>query len=359
MISRVRQGMVSRRLLLLAGLALTGLTGLPAGHSRATAQEASTAGDLWVHYPGGSGPGQGKHIVLIAGDEEYRSEEALPMLGKILAVRHGFDCTVLFSINPQDGSIDPENQTNIPGLQKLDSADLMVIATRFRDIPDDEMKHIDQFVHSGKPIIGLRTATHAFNVKRNPDSKYAEYDFSSSKWPGGFGQQVLGDTWISHHGNHKFESTRGVTNDKRKDHPILRGVHDVWGPTDVYGIANLGSDADVLLFGQVLTGMKPADPPVVGPKNEPMMPLFWTRSFTGREGKTSRVVCTTMGAAVDFECEDLRRAFVNSVFWGLGLEDKIPERANVEYVGEFKPTFYGFGAQQKGIKPAAHRLQAQ
>jgi len=88
------------------------------------------------------------------------------------------------------------------------------------------------------------------------------------------------------------------------------------------------------------------------------MPLFWTRSFTGREGKASRVVCTTMGAAVDFECEDLRRAFVNSVFWGLGMEDQIPARANVEFVGEFKPTFYGFGAQQKGIKPASHRLEA-
>lgn len=336
-------------------LACVSLIGV--GTSASLCREAIAA-DPWVHYKGGDGPGKGKHIVLIAGDEEYRSEEALPMLGKILAVRHGFDCTVLFSINPADGSIDPENQTNIPGLDHLDHADMMVIATRFRDIPDDQMKHIDQFVHSGKPILGLRTATHAFNVKRNPNSAYADYDFNSSKWPGGFGQQVLGDTWISHHGNHKHESTRGIINEENKNHPILRGVKDVWGPTDVYGITHLTEDADVLLLGQVLTGMKPTDPPVTGPKNNPMMPLYWTKPFKGREGKTSRVICTTMGAAVDFECEDLRRAFVNSIYWGLAMEDKIPEKANVDYVGEFTPTFYGFGEQKKGVKPSAHQLES-
>lgn len=318
---------------------------------------ATMADDLWVHYPGGEGPGKGKHIVLIAGDEEYRSEEALPMLGKILAVRHGFECTVLFSINPQDGTIDPENQTNIPGVEKLADADMMIIATRFRDLTDSQMKYVDEFVHSGKPIMGLRTATHAFNMKRNANSAYAHYDFASSKWPGGFGQQVLGDTWISHHGNHKHESTRGVINDKQKDHPILRGVDDVWGPSDVYGIAHLPEDATVLLYGQVLTGMKPEDGPVAGPKNDPMMPLFWTRPFTGREGKTSRVICTTMGAAVDLESEGLRRAVVNACYWGLGLEDQIPAKSDVEYVGEFKPTFYGFGAQKRGMKPADFRLE--
>src|SRR6266516_5036727 len=82
----------------------------------------------WVVYEGKAGPGRGKHIVFISGDEEYRSEEALPMLAKILAVRHGFKCTVLFPINPRDGTIDPVIQTNIPGMQALDSADLCVMA---------------------------------------------------------------------------------------------------------------------------------------------------------------------------------------------------------------------------------------
>ena len=305
-----------------------------------------------MEYQGQSGPGNGKQIVLIAGDEEYRSEEALPMLAKILATHHGFDCTMLFSIDPETGMIDPLNQTNIPGLEKLETADMMVIATRFRELPDQDMKFIDDFVNSGKPILGLRTATHAFQYSRNTNSPYAHYHFASQEWPGGFGQQVLGETWINHHGDHKKESTRGVINPEYQDHPILRGVKDIWGPTDVYGIRNLTPDAHVLVFGQVLTGMQPEDPPVAGKKNDPMMPLLWTKTFRGRSGKPSRIICTTMGAAVDLQSAGLRRALVNSCYWGLGLEDQIPAESNVEIVGDFEPTFYGFGNYQKGIRPA-------
>jgi hypothetical protein len=310
------------------------------------------AEDPWVVYQGGDGPGKGKHIVLIAGDEEYRSEEAMPMLGKILAVRHGFKCTVLFSINPEDGTIDPMNQTNIPGLEQLQSADMMFISTRFRELPDADMKYIDDFVNSGKPILGMRTATHAFAYRRNMDSRYVKYHFRSKEWPGGFGQQVLGDTWINHHGHHRFESTRGVINEAFKSHPILKGVADVWGPTDVYGIKNLVPEAKVLMYGQVLEGMEPSDKPVEGPKNDPMMPLVWIKEYTGDQGKTSRVVCTTMGASVDLASEDLRRLLVNSAYWALDLEDEIPDEANVDYVGTFEPTFYGSGDFKKGVKPS-------
>ena len=141
------------------------------------------ADDPWVVYDGGVGPGHGKQIVLIAGDEEYRSEECLPMLAKILAQRHGFRCTVLFSINPVDGTIDPDNQTNIPGLEQLAAADMMVIATRFRELPDQQMRYVDDFVESGKPILGLRTATHAFRYERDKQSRYARYDFRAQIGP--------------------------------------------------------------------------------------------------------------------------------------------------------------------------------
>jgi hypothetical protein len=314
------------------------------------------ADDPWVVYEGKDGPGKGKHIVLIAGDEEYRSEEAMPMLGRILAVHHGFKCTVLFSINPEDGTIDPVNQTNIPGLANLESADMMIVFLRFRELPDKDMKYIDDFVNSGKPIMGLRTATHAFAYKRNMDSPYVKYHFRSKEWPGGFGQQVLGDTWISHHGHHKFEATRGVINEAFKDCPILKGVQDIFGPTDVYGIKNLTDDAKVLVYGQVLEGMKPTDKPVEGKKNDPMMPLVWLKDYTGNKGKTSRVICTTMGASVDLECEDLRRLLVNACYWALDLEHKIPEKGNVEYVGEYEPTFYGFGQFKPGLKPSDLKL---
>src|SRR5713226_701514 len=86
-----------------------------------------------VVYEGGDGPGKGKHIVLVSGDEEYRSEEALPQLGKILAKRHGFKCTVLFAIDRKDGSINPNQNDNIPGLEALKTADMLVIFTRFRN----------------------------------------------------------------------------------------------------------------------------------------------------------------------------------------------------------------------------------
>src|SRR4051812_22170698 len=98
--------------------------------------------DPWVTYAGTSGPGAGKQIVLISGDEEYRSEEALPQLAKILAKEHGFKCTVLFSIDPATDEINPDILNNIPGLEALDTADCMIIMTRFRDLPDDQMQHI-------------------------------------------------------------------------------------------------------------------------------------------------------------------------------------------------------------------------
>ncbi len=336
--------------LLPAGSALCAVL-LPFLHAPAFGSEAQ-----WVNYPGGEGPGAGRKVVLIAGDEEYRSEEAMPMLGKLLSVRHGFECVVLFSIDPETGAIDPEEQTNIPGLEALADADLMVIATRFRELPDEQMEHVVDYVESGRPIVGLRTATHAFSYQRNPESPYAHWSFRSESWPGGFGQQVLGDTWINHHGRHGRESTRGVVAPAAAGHPILRGVDDVWGPTDVYGLRNLGDDANVLLLGTVLAGMTPDDPPVEGPKNDPMVPIAWTRSYTGGGGKAARVFTTTMGSSTDFESEGLRRLLVNAVYWGLGMEDRIPERSDARVVGEYEPTDFGFGSHAVGVMPSAHAL---
>ena len=144
------------------------------------------ADDRWIPLPGGEGPGKGKHVVLISGDEEYRSEEALPQLAKILAKRHGFTCTVLFAIG-QDGTIDPNRRDNIPGLEALETADLMVLFTRFRDLPDDQMKRMVDYVESGRPIIGMRTATHAFDVKEG--KTYARYGWNNKEWDGGFGRK--------------------------------------------------------------------------------------------------------------------------------------------------------------------------
>lgn len=306
----------------------------------------------WASYPAQQGPGGGKHIVFVTGDEEYRSEEVAPMLAKILATRHGFKCTVLFALNPSTGTIDPNNQTNIVGLQMLRDADMMVIFTRFREPSEEQMKDVVDYVNSGKPIFGIRTATHAFDIKRNKRNAYAKYDWQSKEWPGGFGQQVLGDTWIAHHGDHGHQSTRGVINAANRDHPVLKGVDDIWGPTDVYAIKHLPQNAQVLVWGQVLEGMKPTDPPLAGPKNDPMMPLIWVRNYTGETGQTARIICSTIGAAVDLQSEDLRRLFVNACYWGLGLENKIPAKSNVDYVGDYKPSYFAGDKFIRNVRPA-------
>lgn len=320
--------------------------------------------DPWLTFPGKEGGlCKGKKAVLISGDEEYRSEESMPMLAKILSEKHGFDCVAVFSINPDTGTVDPNYSSNIPGLHHLDDADLMIMCTRFRNLPDWQMKHIVDFVERGGSVIGLRTSTHAFNIPKNSKSAYAKWSWDSREWEGGFGQQVLGDTWISHHGNHKVEATRGVIPEGKMDDPLLKGVEDVFGTSDVYGIVHLPKEANIVLRGQVLQGMKPTDPPVAGKKNDPMMPLAWSRIYKAESGKECKIFCTTMGASVDLESEGLRRLVVNASYWCVGNEDKIPAKADVEIDGEYKPTFFGFNPgsyfKDKLMKPKDFLIQSK
>jgi type 1 glutamine amidotransferase len=312
-----------------------------------------------VVYPGGDGPGKGKHIVLVSGDEEYRSEEALPQLGKILAKHHGFKCTVLFPIDLKDGTINP-NVSNIPGLDALGSADLLIVFLRMRNLPDEQMQHLVDYIESGKPIIGMRTATHAF---QNPGSqRFAKYDWQGKEkgYEQGFGRQVLGETWISHHGKHGSQSTRGIIAPDAQDHPIARGIKDgdIWGPTDVYGVRlPLPSGSKTLVLGQVLQGMKATDAPVEGKQNDPMMPIAWVRNYSSASGKSARVFATTMGASQDLESAGLRRLLVNASYWCAGMENAIDPVSSVAIVGEYRPRPFGFGTFQKGVRPADHEMK--
>ena len=319
---------------------------------------AVLADDPWIVFLGGNGPGAGKHVVLVSGDEEYRSEEALPQLAKILAESHGFKCTVLFAIDAKDGTIDPTQRENIPGLEALKTADLLILFTRFRDLPDEQMRHIVDYIESGRPVIGMRTATHAFDPKNH--KTFARYGWQSKDWEGGFGRQVLGETWINHHGQHGKQSTRGVLAKGMEGHPVLRGIKDgdIWGPTDVYGVhLPLPGDSKPLVLGQVLKGMKPTDEPISGPKNDPMMPIAWTRSYTGTSGKTARTFCSTIASSQDFESEGLRRLLVNACYWGLGMESQIPAKSNVEIVGQFKASPFRGNGFVKGLKPGDHAIK--
>jgi HEAT repeat protein len=344
-----------------AGLAVAGeVAAKPGLAEKADATIAAITAKLpWVTIEGGEGPGKGKHVVLISGDEEYRSEEALTQLAKILAKHHGFTCTVLYAIDPKTGEISPTTLTNIPGLEALRKADLLVIATRFRNLPDEQMKEIDDYLRAGKPVIGMRTATHAFNIPA--DRKYAHYGWQSKleRMREGFGRHVLGETWISHHGHHGHESTKGLIAPGAKDHPIIRGIADgdIWGPTDVYGVRlPLPGDSVPLVVGQVLEGMKPDSPVVTGAdakKNEPMMPVAWTKTYAVEGGPKGRVFTTTMGSSTDLASEGMRRLLVNGCYWATGLETAIPAKSVVEIVGTFEPTPFGFGKAKPGLKPAA------
>ena len=296
------------------------------------------------------GKARGKNIVLVSGDEEYRSEESLPQLAKILAARHRFRCTVLFAIDRKDGTINPAQADNIPGLEALDSADLLILLTRFRDLPDDQMKHLAQYIESGKPILGLRTATHAFQLKTSPT--YARYTWNAPD--GGFGRTVLGETWIRHHGQHGKQSSRGVINTGEARHPILTGIRpgEIWSRTDVYEAKMpLPGDSRMLLFGQVLAGMEPKDQPVPGAVNDPMRPIAWVRSYTGVAGKAARVFTTTLGTSEDLLTAANRRLLVNAAYWALGLEKQIKAGADVSLVGDYRPHPFGFGIHVKGLMP--------
>ena len=177
---------------------------------------------LWLTYPGGEGPGKGKHIVLIAADQEYRSEAALPMLAKVLAKHHGFHCTVLFSVNDKD-EVDPtkkirwEDKTvthNVPGIEHLAKADLVILFSRLITLPDAQLKHVYEYLDAGKPVIGIRTANHGF----------LGFDYKKDGKKIDFGEDILGGSFRNHHGRWMADSTRGIIVEKNNDHPVLKGV---------------------------------------------------------------------------------------------------------------------------------------
>lgn len=308
----------------------------------------------WLTYEGGDGPGKGKHIVLITADQEYRSEQSLPMMAKILAKHHGFDCTVLFGVN-QDGLVDPtmpvhpekgkEDQFkphNIPGLEKLEKADAMIFITRLLTLPDDQLQHIVKYLDSGKPIIALRTANHGFQSKLpyEIDGKTVNI------------RDILGGAFMNHHGVWQQDSTRGDIVPEMKEHPILTGVKDIWGTSDVYRTFKEGTGlpegCTALVYGQPLIGRKQGG--ADNPEKEPL-PVVWFKDWKTTTGKTARVLNSTMGSAGDLENPGLRRLIINGVYWGLGMEDKINPDSSVDYVGEYKPLSSGFNYEKLGVKP--------
>ena len=310
-------------------------------------------GESWLTYEGREGPGKGKHVVLIAADQEYRSEEAVPMLAKLLSKHHGFDTTVLYAVN-KDGLVDPTmpsfpkkgeedkfEKHNIPGLEHLAKADLVIFFHRLLTLPEDQLKLIVEYLDSGKPFIALRTANHGFRgplpYKINGKEKVS------------FGE-IVGGAFMKHHGNWSRDSTRGDIIPEVKDHPILTGVGEIWGPTDVYRTypegGSLPEDCTALVMGQPLIGRERGGED--NPKKIPL-PVVWTKEWQTSKGAKARVLHSTMGGARDLQCPALRRLVVNGVYWGLKLEDKIAAGSSVDTVGEYEPKESGFAYEKLGV----------
>ena len=309
----------------------------------------------WLTYRGQSGPGLGKQVVLISAEQEYRSEQSLPMLAKLLAKRHGFDCTVLFGVNehglvdptlpvyPSKGEEDQFKQHNIPGLEHLEKADLVIFFTRLLTLPPNQQEWIVRYIDSGKPIIGLRTANHGFRrpLPYKKDGRQVR-----------FGEDVLGGTFRGHHGNWHQDSTRGDQVEAMKKHPILIGVQDIWGPSDVYRTfeegGQLPAGCTALVYGQPLIGREFGGKS--NPDKEPL-PVVWIKDWKTTTGKKARVFHSTMGSGKDFESPGLRRLVVNAVYWCLQLEDKISSDRSVDYVGDYQPRASGFNYEKLGVTP--------
>ena len=303
-----------------------------------------------ISYEGTSGPGKGKHIVFVASDHEYRAEETCPALARILAKYHGFKTTVLFGVNDK-GEI-TAGASNIQGLEVLKEADLMFIFTRFLNLPDEQMVHIDDYLQRGGPVVGLRTSSHAFKIPKG--QKYSHYDFQNKgkDFDRGFGHQILGNTWVGHYGRNHKQSTRLQITSKNKDHLILTGVgnnaHTIAGAYT--GIPD--QTFTVLTESQPLNGMN-KDSPVDETKKP--SPSTWTRHYTSKSGKIARVFHSTQGASQDFLDPDYRRLVINGTYWAMGLEKKIKADSSVDLVGPYKPTTFRNGGHVRGLNPEVYQ----
>jgi len=333
-------------LLCLLGTALFNDLTAQQGNSEAIAPQ----GDLWLTYQGSKGPGKGKHVVLIAAEQEYRSEQSMPMLAKVLSNHHGFDCTVLFSVN-EKGEVDPtvpapfkdkEKRHNIPGLDHLKKADCVIWISRFMHLPEAQMQHFYDYFDSGKPLIALRTANHGFwgGLKYRKGGKNVSL------------RTLLGGTFMGHHGGWHREATRGVIVPENRKHSILSGVGDIWGTSDVYRCHNdknpFPEDCKSLVLGQPLINLERDAPP--NTKKEPL-PVAWTKTWIGNKGLESRIFHFTMGSAMDLENDGVRRITVNAVYWGLGMEKAIKGDRSIEIIGDYSPLKAGFNYEKLGVKP--------
>lgn len=282
------------------------------------------------------------HVVFVMGDEEYRSEESMPMLAKILKREMGAKISLCYPLDSL-GFVNPNIKDHIAGLQALKTADLMVLFTRFRALPDDELRLIADYVESGRPVVGFRTATHAFKYDKGHPMEYY-----NDEWP----IKVFGQKWITHHGHFSdgHDPMTQVFFADNASSPILNGVSPFKAFSWLYhvdgGDHELYGDSKPLLMGRSLRSKHEMEGRL---EKFPLEnPVAWTKTYTGSMGKTARIFFTTLGHPYDFKETSMRKLAINGMYWALGREDVIPpEGVNVDIEGSYTPNNSGFGEKFK------------
>ena len=295
-------------------------------------------------YEGDHGVGNGKHIVFIANDHEYRSEQTCPAMAKILAKRFGFRCTVLFGID-ESGRI-KAGDAPVPGMEALKDADLLFFFTRFMQLPDDQVDLLVDYFELGGPVVGLRTSTHCFNGQKGKWSKL-NFNYEGDDYRGGLGEQIFGNTWHdkrgqSHYGPNHQKGSLVVPVSDSVEHPILKGVEPIHSWCGAYK-SQTPSDATEILHVQVLNKLAPGSK---ADADKPLVSAGWTRKFyvapSGLK-KEARVAYVSFGASEDLLDGNARRCLVNACLWAIGLENKIESNSNVDLVGSYHPSPFSMG----------------
>jgi type 1 glutamine amidotransferase len=235
-------------------------------------------------------------VVFVTGDHEYSGEHTLPIVAAELEKNYGFRTKVL-KASPNQNS-----EENIPGLEALREADLAVFFLRWRRLPKDQLAYIDEYLNSGKPVMGFRTSTHAFNYPKGHEleawNAFGERAFGA---PPGWG----GKAAHTHYG-HKSTTDVSVI-PSAASHPILTGVAPSFHvPSWLYRVLPdyPKAGATPLLLG---TSVNPDKPAIANP-------VAWT----WQNPAGAKVFMTTLGHPEDFQQEAFQRLVINAIHWELG-----------------------------------------
>ncbi|MGI9240724.1 MAG: ThuA domain-containing protein [Verrucomicrobiales bacterium] len=239
------------------------------------------------------------HVVLVVGTLHYSPELTMPPIAKELET-FGFRTTVVM------GKGNPEKKTEnvLPGIEALRDADLAIFFTRFLKLPDREWQVIEDYLRSGKPVIGLRTAGHSF--------KYPK-DHVRFEWNDGFGRRVFGSPYVVH----QQSETEITVVEENAGHPIMAHVKkDQWTSPGTLYLARLEEGCIPLVSGSG-TGRERKIKRSFGEvqvKKFETAPVAW--AWENEWGGKS--FYTSFGHPGDFAEESFNRMLINAAHWGVG-----------------------------------------